>query len=93
MDDTNKGINNMGENITNELVKISESEQKILDEILKKPVETKPVEMKPAEKPKEDNGKDLFEDIDVFSENLKKLYTIKKIGYIEGKTEDQCTIL
>ena len=104
LDNTNEGINNMTNEIsitnqnitdmTSKIVETSESEQQLLNEILKiktpiqqpLPIEVKENIIEP------ETGKDLFDDIDVFDRNLRRLYTIKKIHHMEGKTENTCVI-
>lgn len=101
LNDTNEGINNMTNgisNMTSKLISASESEQDMLAQILKlKESEhnklNQPEKINIPENKSESIGLDLFDGIDVFDANLRKLYAIKQVNHIDGKTENECVIL
>jgi|LakMenE18May11ns_1017448.scaffolds.fasta_scaffold9847926_2 hypothetical protein len=91
LDDTTKNIGNVTKEITklnDNIISSSTIENKKLDELLKKTITPQPIQKNVISE-----GKDLFDDIDVFDANLRRLYTIRKINYMEDKNDNTCTIL
>jgi len=98
LNDTNQGINNL----SSKILASSQSEQNIINEIskLKKEQIIKKdsnininINHESFDNSTLISGKDLFEDIDVFDANLRRLYAIKKLNNIDEKNENLCIII